>query len=41
MTRGFVADVEQIVNVDIRRLLHGNDRFSALEVDSAKYQRSL
>ena len=28
-------------NVDIKRLLHGNDRFSALEVDPAKYQRSL
>jgi hypothetical protein len=28
-------------NEDIKRLLHGNDRFSALEVDPAKYQRSL
>src|SRR5256886_9710421 len=40
---GRCSDVPKITacNVDIKRLLHGNDRFSALEVDPAKYQRSL
>jgi hypothetical protein len=36
---GRCSDVPKITacNVDIKRLLHGYDRFSALEVDPAKY----
>jgi hypothetical protein len=42
MKVGRCSDIPKITacNVDIKRLLHGNDRFSALEV-AAKYQRSL
>src|SRR5260370_5321773 len=40
---GRCSDVPKITacNVDVKRLLHGNDRFSSSEVDPAKYQRSL